>query len=222
MFNTFVKIDDNAKWILICIFFVFILLFVLIGAIATLIKIVMGKQGDTMECLIADVVNHKVITDGKKLRKYGIRKNFRQLFKDAWIPMLILFSSSFIYLIYAAIFNFDVNLFGWERNASDSNGVGSLFFILNWSDPSIRGDFFFLHDIVVKWPPCIHTPTWDWNAWGSYIFALGVLVGGLWFLWCVQAYIARTFRLFKISKNVFKKKIDVNPNEAPVDEIKPE
>ena len=50
-----------------------------------------------------------------------------------------------------------------------------------------------------------------------------MLIGGIWFLIDVQAYVARFYRLIKLSKTVFNKSLkDFDPNSVPREDIKPE
>ncbi|MCF0237697.1 MAG: hypothetical protein HUK24_03775 [Sphaerochaetaceae bacterium] len=214
------KLSEDAKWFIIAIFLIFIVFFAAVGFLGFLVKKLMHWQGGKMESMIADVVNEHIITDTRKLRKFGIKKNIRYLFKEAWIPFSIMALVSIIYVIFCAANNFEVRFFGY---APGERGFMSLFFIWDWKNPEIRGDVFFLKNIIIAWPPALNTPRWDWNAWGTYLFGFGIVIGGLWFLYCVQAYIARSWRLMKVSKKVFEKKLDnFDPNSVPPEAPKPE
>ena len=97
---------------------------------------------------------------------------------------------------------------------------GTIFHHFDWD--GAKGEFFGMW-IVVRWPEVISEPHFSADAWGSYIFVPGILVGGIWFLVDVQAYIARDWKLYKLSKRVFNKTLDdYNPNDAPAQEANPE
>lgn len=212
------QLSESDKRLIIVLLLVFVLVFLIVGYLGVLIKKIMTFQGKKMDDLVHDVVVTGVIKDSKKLVRYGIKKNHRKLFKNSWIPVLILLISGLVMLIYCIIYNdWTVNPIGYE----DGKGFGTLFFIFDW-DNAPRSDFFGL-TLISGWPEVIHSPTWSWLAWGSYIFVPGTLIGGIWFLIDVQAYIARSYRLFKLSKTVFNKSLEnFDASEMPREPIKPE
>lgn len=211
MMVTLAKLSENDKRLIVVLLLVVILVFVIAGYIGLLIKKIMQHQGKKMDDLVSDVIIAKVITEPKSLRKFGIKKNYRQFFKEAWIPFVIMLFSSLMIILYCTIYqNWHLNIFDYENK----EGFGTLLFIFDW-DNAPRADFFGV-TLISGWPELIHTPTWEWHAWGSYIFVIGMSVGGIWFLICVQAYIARTIQLFKLSKRVFSKSLDnYNANTNP-------
>ena len=209
MMVTLLKLTENDKRLIIVLLLLVILIFVIAGYIGLLVKKVMKKQGDKMDDLIHDVVVAGVIKDEKHLIRFGIKKNHRQLFKSAWIPMCIMAGASLILVLYCIIYN------NWKPNLADyeTTGFNTLFFVFDWKNAP-RSEFFG-KSIVSDWPPLLSKPHWSWKAWGAYLFIPGMIIGGLWFLVCVQAYIARTIRLFKSSKKVFSKSLEnYNVNEA--------
>jgi len=215
---TLAKLSENDKRFILALLFILILLFVLVGCIGILVKKILKQQASKMDDLLHDVVKTGVIKSERKLRIFGAKKNHRQLFKEAWIPLLIMLVSALIIILYCVIYqNWSLNIFDYEKK----EGFGTLIFILDWNNAPKQT--FFGIEIVSDWPPCIHYPTWEWHAWGSYLFVPGMLVGGIWFLIAVQAYIARSYRLIKLSKKVFNKSLeDFNANDAAREPIKPE
>ena len=93
-------IPDDARRIIIYILIFLVLVFVLIGAIGALVKKIMQDQGALADGLIHDVVVTGVITNERKLRLFGYKKNRRQFFKESWLPfviMLVAFAILFIF-----------------------------------------------------------------------------------------------------------------------------
>lgn len=210
--------SEDTKRIIIVLLLVFILAFVIIGSLSILIKKIMTFQANKMEDMVHDVVVTGVIKDSKKLINYGIRKNHRYFFKKSWIPFVIMATGGLALLLYCIINqNWSVNPFEWEKGV----GFGTLFFQFDWENAP-RATFFGM-TLISDWPEVIHTPTWSWNAWGSYLFVPCIFIGGIWFLVDIQAYIARSFRLFKLSKKVFNKTLEnFNADTLPRDPVKPE
>lgn len=214
---SFLKLTENDKRLIIVLLLLVILLFVISGYVGLLVKKIMTHQANKMEDMVHDVVKTGVINDSKHLRKYGTKKNHRQLFKEARIPVIIMLAASLSLLLYCLINqNFAVNVFD-----IDKYGIGTLFFHFDW-DNAPKAKFFGL-ELISDWPPLYSAPHWSWDAWGAYLFVPGMFVGGIWFLVNVQAYIARSYRLFKLSKTIFNKSLDnFNPDQAPRNPINPE
>lgn len=212
-----IKLSENDKRLIIVLLLVLILVFVIVGYTSLLVKKIMKIQGNKMEDLVHDVVVTGVIIDSKKLIKFGIKKNHRQLFKESWIPFLIMLFSSLVMLIYCLIKqNWSINIFDYKVE-----GVGTLFHIFDW-DNAPKSNFFGIK-IISNWPELISAPHWSNQAIPSYIFFFGMLVGGVWFLYDVQAYIARFYRLIKLSKTVFNKSLEnFDPDTVARAPINPE
>lgn len=197
---SFIKLTENDKRLIIVLLLLIILLFVIAGYVGLLIKKIMHHQGNKMEDLVHDPVVTGVINEPKKLIRFGIRKNHRQFFKESWKPFFIMLAATIVLLIFLSINNFSINIFDIERY-----GIGTLFFRFDW-DNAPRSTFFGV-TMISDWPKLISSPHFSIDAWGSYIFFLGAIVGGFWFLYNVQAYIARTYRLIMLSKKVFNKSL---------------
>lgn len=214
---TLIKLSENDKRLIIVLLLVLILVFVIVGYLSLLVKKIMKLQANKMEDMVHDVVVTGVIIDSKHLLRYGIKKNHRQLFKDAWIPFVIMAVASLALLLYCLINqNWSVDLFDYKKY-----GIGTLFYQFDWENAP-RANFFGV-TLISGWPEVISSPHWSNDAWGSYIFVPGMLVGGIWFIICVQAYIARFYRLIKLSKTVFNKSLaNFDPNSTPRGPIKPE
>lgn len=217
MLTTLIKLSENDKRLIIVILLLAILVFVIAGYVGLLVKKIMKYQSRKADDMLHDVVKAGVITEPKKLRNFGMRKNWRVLFKQSWIPVCIVLFSWLMLFIYCLTSN------NWTVNVWDykSEGIGTLFFIFDWGNVPTAN--FFGLTLMNAWPECISTPHFEWHAWGSYLFVPGMFIGCGWFLICTQAYIARSFRIKKLSKTVFNKSLDnYNPDENAPSEIKPE
>lgn len=197
---TLVSLSENDKRLIILILLLFILLFVICGYIGKLVKKIMKSQGKKMDTLVHDVVITGVIKEKRKLFLFGIKKSHRRLIKDAWIPFLIMLVATTIYVIYGSISK------NWVVFGDGSVGISTLFFIPDWENASYTTVFGIT--VLQDWPPALSAPHFDVNSIVAYIFFFSMLVGGVWFLVCTQAFIARTHRLIKLCNNVFEKSLE--------------
>lgn len=215
--NTLAALTENDKRLIIVLIIGFVLIFVIFGYLGVLIKKIMSFQGKKADDMVHDVVVTGVINKPRKLLLFGLKKNYQLLVKQAWMPFLIMFLAALALLIYClTTSNWDVNLIDYQKE-----GFTTLFFIPDFANcPTTQ---IFGITVISNWPPLLNSPHFEVEAWGSYVFFAGMLVGGIWFLICTQAYMARTFRLIKLSKTVFNKSLEnFNANEMPPSEINPE
>jgi hypothetical protein len=207
-----IKLTENDKRLIIVLLLVVILLFVIAGYVGLLVRKIMNAQASKADDMLHDVVEAGVITNERKLLTFGIRKNWREFFKRVWIPFLIMLSVSTIFLFYCIFSkNWSYNIWDYKKQ-----GFNTLFYVHDWSSfyqANTEG-------FSITWPKLISSPHLSGEAWVSYIFVPGMIVGGTWFMFEVQGYIARAFRIYKLSKKAFRKTMDnVTPSSSP---IKPE
>ncbi|MGM9874095.1 MAG: hypothetical protein ACI31G_04180 [Bacilli bacterium] len=201
--NFLVKLSESDKRVIFAFLLIFILVFVLIGLIGMLIARLMKWQGKKMDTLVHDVLVAKVVTDKKHLRRYGRKKNWREFFKNASIPFLLIILAFVALLINDIILDdFSYNIFDYKKT-----GFTTLLFLWDFSEPSIYIKFFGM-TIIGDFPPLLNTPHFEVSAIGSYIFAPLFLVGAVWYLIAVQCLIARSYRLYKLVHSVFEKSLD--------------
>lgn len=217
MLTTLIKLSENDKRLIIVILLLVILVFVLAGYIGLFVKKIMSIQAKKADTMVHDVVKAGVITTPKELCNFGMRKNWRVLFQQSWVPVcIILFGWLMLFIYCLTSNNWTVNVWDYEKE-----GFGTLFHIFDWSHVPTAN--FFGLQLMNAWPECISTPHFSWNAWGSYLFIPCMFVGCGWFLVCTQAYIARSFRIKKLSRTVFNKSLEnYNSEENVSTEIKPE
>lgn len=207
-----IKLSENDKRLIIVLLLLIILLFVIVGYIAVLVKKIMKFQAKKADDMLHDVVAAGVITSESKLFRFGVRKNWRVFFKYSYVPFLIMLSAVTLLVLYCLFSgNWDYNIWDYEKE-----GFNTLFYVHDWSE-FLKAD---AEGFAIKWPVLISSPHLSADAWVSYIFVPAMVVGGGWFLFNVQGYIARSFRIMKLSKTAFRKTMEnVTPPSAP---IKPE
>ena len=204
-----IKLTENDKRLIIVLLLVIILVFVIAGYVGLLVRKIMKSQGSKAESMLANVVEAGVITSESKLVRFGIRKNWREFFKRAWLPFLIMLTAGTILLFYCIFSkNWSYNIWDYEKE-----GFNTLFYVHDWSV------FFKSNEegFAITWPKLISTPHVSGEAWVSYIFVPSMIVGGTWFMFEVQGYIARTIQIIKIAKRTFRKTMDnVTPSSSPI------
>ncbi len=197
-----ISLSENDKRLLLALLLVLILVFVLIGYLGMLITRIMKWQGKKLDNAVSDVLRTRVVTEKKHFISYARKKNWRVFFKQAWIPIIIMITSALVLIIRDAIMHdFSYNPINKE------NGFSSLLFLWDFGNDEYYVRIFGIK-VLSTWPGLINSPHFVGEAWAAYIFVIGMLVGGLWFLWALQSLIARTIRMIKLSRSVFDKNLD--------------
>ena len=193
-----IKLSENTKKALIVLFLVFIILFVLIGYISLAVQGVMKRQGSRADEMLHDVVKADYFVKESKFRKFAWKKNIRLFYRQARIPFLILLGCGTTYLLYCLFTS------KWGYNPFNKNdGFATLFFELGeWPKEK-----FFGIKLISGWPEVTRKPHFEASAIFSYILVPSIIVGGLWFLYYTQAYIARSLRIMKIARSIYRKKL---------------
>ena len=206
-----IKLTENDKRILIATCLVIILVFVLIGLIGSIIVRTMKWQGKKCDTLISDVVVNRIVKTPHQLRKYARVKNARHFIKQAWIPIVLMVVSVLIIVIRDAVTN------NWTYNPFNSNdGFGTLLFLWDFKNPDIYTKVFGV-TLLANWPPLANEPHFVIEALPAYIAVPLAVVGTLWYLVAAQAFLARTMRAWKLSKQVFEKSLDGFNQNTPVE-----
>lgn len=198
MFNLASNISENGKKTLIILFLIFIIFFVLIGYISMVVEDIMKKQGSKADEMMSNVVKVSYFREEKKFIKFGIRKNIRVFFLESRVPFFILSISWICYLLFC--------LFSgkWGYNPLNrTDGFASILFEYS-SWPKER---FFGLKLISGFPKVVTKPHFEPIAIFSYLFVPANIVGIGWFLYCTQGYIARSFRVRKIAKSIYRKKL---------------
>ncbi|MFA5442997.1 MAG: hypothetical protein WCX85_03635 [Bacilli bacterium] len=213
-----IKISENEKRLLLVLLAVVILLFVLIGLLGLVVKRIMTSQAKRADTFMYDLVRTKAVKSPRHFRRVGFKKNHRLLFLQSWIPFLILLVSAAFLITYMAVANhWDLNVFDYfGTDGTDGEGFTTLFFIFDF--PNAPKSTFFGIEIVSDWPPIISEPYLSAKAWPSYVFVPIFLTGAIWYIVCVQAFIARTWRILVLSKKAFEKSLEnYDATKNPID-----
>lgn len=207
-----ISLSENDKRMIFSILLIVILVLILIGFLGYLLFRIMNFQSKKMDTLIHDVVVYKVITDRKHLIRYGRSKNWALFFKQAYIPLLIILVGVIVLIVRNIVYN------DWSYNPfSTYDGFGTLFW--TWK---LSGDFTGSSIDLIRFQIIVldNTPHVIKEAWAGYVIGPCFLIGGLWYVIAASSLLARTFVLYKRSKEVFEKSlVGYRQNEAKIPDI---
>lgn len=201
--NVLIQLTESDKRVIFAICFLLFLVFFIVGYIGVLIVRIIKRQGEKFDNLIADPVFKRVITERKHFVTYARKKNDRLFYKRSRIPLLILISAVLTLVIANAFIGWDFNPF-----ADEARGFGSLLFKWDFAAEGVWVKLFDWFPVMAKWPPLVHAPEFKVEAIGSYIFVIGLFVGGIWYLCNVTVYIARFYRIEYLARKIFSKKLE--------------
>ena len=198
-----ISLSEKDKRVILIFFLLIIVAIAFIAIIGAIITRVMKWQGKRMDDLTHDVVVTNVIDNKKDFLRYARIKNWYTFFKQAWKPLLILLATSLIIIIHnGATNNWQYDMLDYEKT-----GFNTLFFIWDFNDPNIYHSFFGIK-MICDWPTIINYPHFSLEAWASYLFFFGMIIGGAWYLVALQCVIARTIRMYKLSYDLYRKSLD--------------
>ena len=205
-----IKLSENTKKALIIFFLIFIILFVLIGYISLAIESAMKKAGSKADEMLANVVKAEIFEKENKFRRFGVKKNARVFYCESRIPFLIILGSGLAYVLYCLF------TAKWGYNPFNKvDGFGTLFYEFSeWPKEK-----FFGMNLICGWPSVVTKPHFEVSAIFSYILVPVVVVGVVWFLYYVLAYISRSIRIRKIARGIYRKKL-VPDEPTPLTENK--
>jgi len=208
--NLLIQLSENDKRIIIALLLILILIFVLIGLIGSLIVKTMKWQGKKCDTLVSDVVTNHIVNTPHQLRVYARKKNIRYFIKQAWLPIIFIIVGVLL-LVIRNLINQD-----WSYNPfNKDDGFGTLLFIWDFENPDYYTTIFGLK-VLAEWPGLINSPHFVLEALFAYISVPLMFVGAIWYLVVAQAYLARTIRAFKLSKQVFEKSLEGFNQNTPI------
>lgn len=194
-----IQLTENDKRIIFVLLAVLIILLVLIAYIGYLVTVVMRWQGKKINNYVTDVVVNGVITNEKDFKRYAKKKNLLVFYRQARIPALVLLLSFVFYIVASSIVGFE-NPFDMHK------GFGTLFFVWDFTTIITKPESGV--GVLINWPALINTPHIEQEAWVSYVFVPFALVGGIWYLLTVQAFIARYLQINKLGQKIFNEQIE--------------
>ena len=211
-----IKLTESDKRIIFVLLAVLILLLVLIAYIGYLVTVVMKWQGKKINNYVTDPVVNNVITNEKDFKRYAKKKNLLVFYHQARIPALVLAVGIIFYIVASSIV-------GYQNPFDYHTGFATLFFIWDFSTIISKPESGV--GVLLNWPTLINTPHFTNEAWVSYVFVPIALIGGIWYLLTVQAFIARYLQINKLAQKIFAERIEnftygqnVPPANPQVDE----
>ena len=201
-FVTLISLSDKDKRVILIFFLLLIVLIAFIAVIGAIITRVMKWQGKRMDDLTHDVVVTNVVNNKKDFLRYARIKNYYTFVKQSWKPLAVLFITAMVLIIHNSVTGWDYDLLDFEKT-----GFNTLFFVWDFSDPNIFHSFFGIK-LLSDWPPIINYPHFSTEAWASYIFFFGMMIGGCWYLITLQCVIARTIRMYQLYYDLYRKSLD--------------
>lgn len=207
-----IKLSENDRRIIIALLFAIIILFVLIGLLGSLVVRIMKWQGKKCDALINEVVVDRIVTTPRQLKSYARKKNSRYFIKQAWVPVLLISIGAILLVIHNAVFK------NWKYNPFNTNdGFGTLLFAWDFGHIFTKPETG--TGILINWPKLINEPHFESKALFSYFIVPCFIVGGLWYFFIAQGYLARTMRAHKLAKTVFDKSLDNYNQNTPLQEV---
>jgi len=192
-------LNQSDKRLLYILLIVFVILFIILGLIGALIRKVSSIFAARMDYEMHEAVTRRIIETPEQLKKYGRAKNRRRFFIEAIPPFCIALASVLIYLICS----FATGI--WSRDYFKE--FSNLFFVWDWSDPTIHSKFFGF-DIVSDFPPLIHGPQFFIEELPSYILVPVWLTAIIYYIVVIQAFVARWGMVNRRAHTVFEKSLE--------------
>lgn len=194
-----IKLTENDKRIIFVILALIILVLIIAAYIGFLITKIMKYQGKKINNYVTDVIVTGVITNEKDFKQYAKKKNWWLFYHQARIPALVVLIGVIFYIIASSIT-------GYKDPFNKDTGFASLLFVWDFSVVfSVPEEGV---GLLIRWPELVNTPHFTSEAWISYIFVPIILVGGIWYLVTVQAFIARQLQIMKLSQKIFNEQIE--------------
>ena len=205
-----VKLTETDKRILITVFLVVILVFLLIGLVVNIVRKIMAHQGRAVDTYMYDLVKAKVITRPSEFRRIGFIKNFRMIYKNIRLPIILL-AIAFILCLVRYIFS--GNSF-FATYFSVNTGIGSLFYKWDWANAEKASILGIPTIFPSQWPDALNTPHFEGNFSSimAYISFPFLLVGLILYFRHLLAFISRSIQTVKLSRKVFQKNLSNNQN----------
>lgn len=209
------QFTENDKKFIIAFLLIFILVIAIFAFICLLVAKVFKYQALKVDQLMHDVVLTSTITDDKQFIRVGMKKSNIQFFKASQIPILLMILAILITVIYSAVIrNWNIielfTDFGTYNEATKSyvggRGFSTIMFL--WDFNNIPTGVFFGLTIWSDWAPILSSPHFEVTALASYFIMPLFFTGAIWFLLNCQASLARTFRIYKLAKSIYIKKLD--------------
>lgn len=216
MYNFLLALTENDKRFIIALVFVLIVIIAFAVCVALLIEKIVKLQAKKLDKLMHDTVVTGVITNAKQFRKVANYKNRVQFYFDARIPFTIIIASLIVALItmgiennwnFAGLFtDYGTLVEGTTNSYKGGNGFATILYLWDYSKAPTAN--FFGITLISGWAPLLQAPHFEVQAIGSYIFAPAFVIGLGWYMFTIQGFLARKYRLLKLSISIYEKNLD--------------
>lgn len=207
-------LTENDKKLIIAIVLFFIVILAVLILICLLVKKVCKEQAKKVGTLMHDLVYAGVITSSKQFKKVAGYKNRVTFFKEARIPFLIILVSliaSFIYMGCTGNWNFAALFSDYGEKVSDgiyTGGTGFATILYLWDYSAFPTTTIFGMTVISDWAPLLQVPHAEITALFSYFFCIAFVVGLGWFAFTIQAFAARTYKIYQLANSIYEKSLD--------------
>jgi len=199
-----ITLSEKEQRMLIILFILLVAVLALVGLIGVGVRKIMAFQARKVDEGMSYLVTTKVIKDERHFRYVARKKNYRLVFAQYFFPLVILGLDVLFLYLYIAISGDQAII--QEMFSHDARGVGTLFFVFDWAN--IPTATFFGLVLPSDWPPLLNAPHFVLAAWPNYIFVTLASVSAVWLMVATQAFIARSWRIYKKSRTIFIKSLD--------------
>ena len=189
----------DATWkVVLALIFVIIAFFALFGLIGQLFEVIFKHQSKKIDKFVSPLIIAGLIDEEQEFAKIAHKKSKTYFFKSSIIPLTLIFLGLIIWLIYHGVSgNWNESIF------NDKTGIGTLFFTWDYSNAKYYPPLGF-DGIVLQNKPHFLTNASCIN----YFIFLFIFIGLIWYLFNVQAYIARYLRIKKLQDSIFSQNLD--------------
>jgi hypothetical protein len=202
--RTLISLSEKEQRLLIILFVLLVAVLALVGLIGWVVRKIMAFQSRKVDEGMSYLVTTKVIKDERHFRRIARRKNYRLVFAQYFFPLLILGLDVVFLVVYVSLTG-DHSIVT-EMFSYDARGFMTLFFVFDWAN--IPKSTFFGLTLPSDWPPLLNSPHFVLAAWPNYLFVTVAIAAIVWLLVATQAFIARSWRIYRKSRTIFIKSLD--------------
>ncbi len=201
-----IQFSETDKKALIILLIFLVIAILIIGLIGMAVRAVMHYQAKRADTMMHDVAITHVIDTPKSFRRFGFKKNNRALYRDSLWPFLVFVLVVLVWIIW----NLFVNRWGESVFAMSDE-----LFIHLKMDNSLypKDDPLFVRvfgiTVFARWPETVEGyPTFNIENFVGYLVAFGYVVVIVWYAVICQAYLARFFRIQRLSRSIYEKSLE--------------
>lgn len=201
-----IQFSETDKKALIILLILLVIVILIIGLIGVAVRATMHYQAKRADSMMHDVAVTRVIDNPKSFRRFGLKKSNRALFRDSLLPFVVLAATILLWVIW--------NLFVERWGESVFSISDELFIHIKWDNSQYPADdplFVRVFGIYIfaRWPEAVEGyPTFKVENLVAYIVAFMYVVVIIWYAVICQAYLARFFRIERLSRSIYEKSLE--------------